>query len=256
MSPVTTNLRTYDMADVHVFESRKEMAIAAAENAARLINEAILERGTSRIMIATGNSQLDLVEELVKRDINWKSVHVFHMDEYVGINADHPASFRRWIRGHVEDQIHPATVNYIEGDAADVDSEIARYSRLLLAGSLDVAFVGFGENGHIAFNDPPSADFSDPQTVKRVTLESDCRYQQVGEGHFENFAMVPTEAITVSCAGLFRASAWISCVPERRKAMAVSRALTGPISTACPASIVRNHKNATVYLDRESASLL
>ncbi len=156
----------------------------------------------------------------------------------------------------IEDRVCPASLNYIEGDVADVDAEIERYSRLLLAGPLDVAFVGFGENGHIAFNDPPVADFSDPQTVKRVTLDADCREQQVGEGHFESVAAVPAEAITVSCMGLFRANAWICCVPESRKAKAVDRALNGVITTACPASIVRTHPNAFVYLDMESSALL
>ncbi len=247
----------YGSAIVRIFQTRKEMGIVAANNAAALINKAIGQRGRSRVLMATGNSQLDVVDELVKRpDINWKLVDVFHMDEYIGIGANHPASFRRWIRERVEDRVHPATVSYIEGDAISVDAEMERYSKLLLAGPLDVAFVGFGENGHIAFNDPPVADFTDPRIMKRVVLDTACRQQQVGEGHFESFSEVPAEAITVSCKGLLRAGAWISCVPEGRKAKAVRGALNGAITTACPASIIQTHANASVYLDMESAALL
>jgi len=248
---------TYGRARVHIFNTPKDMTIAAARDAEALIKKAIERRGNARLMMATGNSQLDMVGELVKLpSIDWKLIHVFHMDEYVGIDANHPASFRRWIREHVEEHVHPASVNYIDGGATDIDAEIARYSKLVLAGPLDIAFVGFGENGHIAFNDPPTADFFDPYTVKRVKLDADCQAQQVGEGHFESLSAVPAEAITVSCPGLFRADAWVSCVPESRKAKAVQKALNGAISTACPASIVRTHSNATVYLDSDSASLL
>jgi glucosamine-6-phosphate deaminase len=248
---------TYGKAKVQVFQTRQEMAVAAAQDAADLIKQALHRRGRARLMVATGNSQMHMVEELVKQPgIDWKLVDVFHMDEYVGIDSTHPASFRRWIRERLEERVHPASVNYINGSATDLDAEIARYSELLLAGPLDVAFVGFGENGHIAFNDPPTADFSDPLTVKRVALDEECQAQQVGEGHFDSLAAVPREAITVSCPGLFRAEAWVSCVPELRKAEAVRSALTGPIATTCPASIVRTHSNATVYLDADSASLL
>jgi glucosamine-6-phosphate deaminase len=248
---------TYGRAKVQIFRTTKDMAIAAAQGAEALINKAIQRRGNARLMMATGNSQLGMVRELLKLpSIDWKQVDVFHMDEYVGIDANHPASFRRWIREHVDERGHPASVNYIDGTAADIDAEIARYSKLVLAGPLDVAFVGFGENGHIAFNDPPTADFFDPLTVKRVRLDAECQAQQVGEGHFESLSAVPAEAVTVSCPGLFRADAWVSCVPESRKAKAVQKALNGAISTACPASIVRTHSNATVYLDADSASLL
>ena len=147
-------------------------------------------------------------------------------------------------------------MNYLAGDAADLNGEIERYSRLLLAAPIDLAFVGFGENGHIAFNDPPVADFNDPATVKKVVLDAACRQQQAGEGHFENFESVPKEALTVTCPGLFRAEAWICCVPDSRKAEAVRNALEGSISTGCPASIVRTHPNATVYLDPASAERL
>jgi glucosamine-6-phosphate deaminase len=260
MSGVTApppDVFAYGKAKVRIFDTQKEMGVAAAREARELIVRAIERRGGARIMVATGNSQINVVGELVKQTgIDWRKVLIFHMDEYLGIDANHPASFRRWIRERVETRVSPAHVNYIEGDAADVGQEIARYASLLAAGPLDVAFVGFGENGHIAFNDPPVADFNDPQMVKRVTLDAPCREQQVGEGHFGSVAEVPAEALTVSCSGLFRAQAWISCVPERRKAEAVRRALTGAIDVECPASLVQTHPKASVYLDSDSAALL
>jgi glucosamine-6-phosphate deaminase len=261
MSTASSTIQTdkplrYGKAKVQIFATRAELGLAAAKDAAALIEKAILERGYSRVMIATGNSQLDVVKELVKQpNVDWSKVDVFHMDEYVGVDENHPAGFRRWIRERVEDVVHPRSVNYINGEA-DVEAEIARYTALLQAGPLDIAFVGFGENGHIAFNDPPVADFHDPQTMKRVTLDATCRAQQVNEGHFASLETVPAEAITVSCSGLLRAKAWISCVPEARKAMAVRNALEGEISTRCPASIAREHENVSVYLDTESAALL
>ena len=246
---------SYGNARVRIYDSRQTMGHAAAEDAAALIRNTVNERGYARIMIATGNSQLDVIDSLVKQPgVPWKATEIFHMDEYLGIPANHPASFRRWIRERVEEPLRGVRVNYIEGDAPDPEMEMRRYTRLLLAGPIDLAFVGFGENGHIAFNDPPVADFEDPNVMRRVTLDEACRRQQVGEGHFSALSDVPAEALTVSCSGLLRARAWICCVPEQRKAQAVYRALSGEISTECPASIVRTHSNAQVYLDPESAS--
>lgn len=207
-------------------------------------------------MVATGNSQIAFMDALTRQSIDWNRVDVFHMDEYLGISDDHSASFRLWIKTRLEDKVHPRHMHYIQGDSPDPDAEILRYSALLEAAPIDVAFVGFGENGHVAFNDPPTADFNDPLTVKRVQLDEACRQQQAGEGHFKDLASVPREAITVTCPGLFRARAWVSCVPEGRKAKAVKCALEGPISTACPASLIRNHPDATLYLDADSAALL
>ncbi|HEV2326258.1 MAG TPA: glucosamine-6-phosphate deaminase [Terracidiphilus sp.] len=248
---------SYGNARVRIYSTRRKMGLAAAEDAAAHIRKTVEERGLARIMIATGNSQLDVIDSLVKQPtVPWKLTEIFHMDEYLGLAADHPASFRRWIRERVEEPLHGVRVNYIEGDAPDPEVEMRRYTQLLRSGPIDLAFVGFGENGHIAFNDPPMADFEDPCMMRRVTLDEACRRQQVGEGHFHTLADVPAEALTVSCSGLLRARAWICCVPEQRKAQAVHRALLGEISTECPASIVRTHANAKVYLDPESASVL
>jgi glucosamine-6-phosphate deaminase len=147
-------------------------------------------------------------------------------------------------------------MHYIEGDVPDLEVEMTRYAGLLNGGQIDVAFVGFGENGHIAFNDPPVADFNDPATLKIITLDELCRKQQAGEGHFPDIESVPKEAITITCPGLFRAKSWICCVPEKRKATAVKNALEGPVSESCPASLVRRHADAYVLLDADSASEL
>ena len=243
-------------ARVGVYRSAAMAGPAAAVQAARLIQRAIAEQGRARVIAATGNSQIPVANALVEQDIDWQAVELFHMDEYAGIKPDHPSSFRYWIRTRLEEKTRPRVAHYLEGDATDLDAEMKRYSELLKAAPIDLAFVGFGENGHIAFNDPPVADFNDPAMVKRITLDEACRRQQAGEGHFREVASVPEQAATITCTGLFRAKSWICCVPERRKAEAVRNALEGPISEACPASLVRRHPAAFVFLDSDSASQL
>ena len=231
--------------------------MAAADHAAQIIREAVEDHGSARVVFATGNSQLHMIGALVEiPGVPWSSVEAFHMDEYVGMPASHPSSFRFWIKTRLQDRVHPGVVQYLAGDAPDLDAEMQRYSRLLNASPIDLAFVGFGENGHIAFNDPHVADFADTATVKRVVIDEASQRQQAGEGHFNSPESVPKDALTITCPGLFKAAAWVCCVPELRKANAVRDALEGPISIACPSSIVRSHPNATVYLDTESASLL
>ncbi len=250
--------RSFQAGEAAVFieANIESVGASAARQAANLIRRAIAKRGKARIIAATGNSQIYVVAALVKEDVNWSVVEVFHMDEYVGISADHPASFRRWIRERIEKTVSPGKIQYLDGDAPDIAAEIERYTGLLTTAPIDLAFVGFGENGHIAFNDPHEADFEDPATVKKATLDEACRLQQVGEGHFEGLFSVPKYALTVSCSGLFMAENWVCSVPEARKARAVQCALEGPISVSCPASLGQRHANTFVYLDTESAALL
>ncbi len=243
-------------ARIHIYPTTEALGAAAAARAASLIRSAIEKHQRARVIVATGNSQLPLVNALVQQKLDWKAVEIFHMDEYAGMSADHPASFRRWIRMRVEEKVHPRKTNYLAGDAADLDAEMMRYTALLRAAPIDLAFVGFGENGHIAFNDPHVANFNDPATVKLITLDEASRKQQAGEGHFKDLESVPRKALTVTCSGLFRSESWVCCVPELRKAQAVRNALEGPVSESCPASLVRRHPNADVYLDADSASLL
>jgi glucosamine-6-phosphate deaminase len=247
----------FGTAHVRIYPSRQALGAAAASDAARIITNAVREKGRARIIVATGNSQLELIGALAGvPGVPWESVEVFHLDEYVGMPNTHPSSFRLWIKRRIEDVVHPGTIQYMRGDAPDLNAEMERYTKLLNGALIDLAFVGFGENGHIAFNDPHVADFADPATIKRVVMDDASRRQQAGEGHFDSPELVPHEALTVTCSALMRSAAWICAVPELRKAQAVRNALKGPIATTCPSSIVRTHPNATVYLDEESASLL
>lgn len=243
-----------DALRVRVFPDSSALGSAAAEHASTILRDAIAARGVTHAMFATGNSQLDFLDALVHDDrVHWTRVVGFHMDEYVGIGADHPASFRRYMRERLVERVPLAAFHYVEGDAIDVDGECARYAELLRAHPLDLCCLGIGENGHLAFNDPPVADFDDPLDVKVVQLDDACRRQQVGEGHFPDVVAVPTHAITVTIPALLRASAVLAIVPEARKAEPVRRALEGPIDTACPASILRRQPQAALYLDTGSA---
>jgi glucosamine-6-phosphate deaminase len=246
----------FDALTVHV-DDVDEMARDAAVEAADAIRGAIADRGEANVMLATGNSQLAFLVELIQLpDIAWDRVRAFHMDEYVGVAASHSASFRRYMRERVAAHLPIMEFHYIEGDAPDPGAEAARYAALLREYPLDLTCAGIGENGHLAFNDPPVADFDDPLAVKVVALDEASRRQQVGEGHFATIADVPTHAITVTIPALLLAERVLVIVPEARKAQAVRDALYGPISTACPASILRRQENAMLFLDLESSTLL
>jgi glucosamine-6-phosphate deaminase len=243
--------------DVRVHPDVRALARAAADEAAAAIRAAVSSRGVAHAMFATGNSQLAFTDALVGETpgVSWGDVVVFHMDEYVGVGPEHPAGFARWIRERISDRAHPREAHYLDGLAEPV-GECARYGELLSRHPLDLCCLGIGENGHLAFNDPPVADFEDPQDVKVVELDRACREQQVGEGHFPDFAAVPQRAMTVTIPALLRARNVICVVPEARKAAPVRAALTGPVSTACPASVLRTRTNAVLHLDSDSASLL
>ncbi|MFP4283786.1 MAG: 6-phosphogluconolactonase [Opitutales bacterium] len=252
-----SSLLSFDGLTAGVYPDPAALGVAAAEAAVATLENVLANKPRARLMIGTGNSQESTIGALVRHPaLDWSRIEVFHMDEYVGLSPDHPASFRRWLRTRVEETARPAALHYLAGDAPDLAAEIERYTQLLLAAPLDLSFIGFGENGHIAFNDPHVADFEDPATLKRVVLDEACRRQQVGEGHFDSLEAVPTEALTVTCPGLFRARRWIAVVPEKRKAEAVRAALTGPVTPACPGSLIRRHANVDLFLDEASASLL
>ncbi len=242
---------------VEVAPDTAAMARAAADRAARVLVEAVARRGVAHAMFATGNSQLDFVDLLVHHTggVPWRDTVVFHMDEYVGIGPDHPAGFQHWIRRRIVEPAAPRAAHYLDG-LASPDRECARYAALLAEYPLDLCCLGIGENGHLAFNDPPVADFEDPDDVKVVTLDAACRRQQVGEGHFAADADVPREAVTVTIPALLRAGRVLAIVPEARKAEPVRQALEGPVGVACPASILQRSGHATVFLDAQSAGLL
>ncbi len=246
-----------DALTVKVFDAIDTLARDAAIDAADAVRAAVDARGEANVMFATGNSQLAFLAELVKiAGVAWDHVRAFHMDEYVGLPPTHPASFQRYMRERVATQLPVKEFHYLQGDTGDAEAEAERYAALLTASPLDVCCCGIGENGHLAFNDPPVADFDDPRAVKVVALEEASRRQQVGEGHFPSIDAVPTHAITVTIPALLAATRVLAIVPEGRKAHPVRDALYGPITTACPASVLRRFPNATVYLDDESSALL
>jgi glucosamine-6-phosphate deaminase len=233
------------------------LGAVAARRAATVIQDAVTARGYASVMFASGNSQRDFLAFLTTDPtVSWSHVVGFHMDEYLGIDATHPASFRRYMRERVVDVAHPAEFHEICGDATDASVECERYAELLRAEPLDLCCLGIGENGHLAFNDPAVADFGDPTDVKVVDLDDACRRQQVGEGHFADIDAVPRRAITVTIPALLRAREVLAIVPEARKAEPVRRALSGPVDTACPASILRTRPNVTLYLDPDSSALI
>jgi len=249
--------RVVDHLRVEAHPDSAALARAAAGRAAAVLRDAVAANGVAHAMFATGNSQLEFIDTLVGATdgVPWGDTVVFHMDEYVCVGPDHPAGFQRWIRERISDRVHPRQSHYIDG-LADPEEECGRYARLLADHPLDICCLGIGENGHLAFNDPPVADFDDPLDMKIVELDRDCRLQQVHEGHFGDLDAVPALALTATIPALLRAGTVLAVVPEARKAGPVRAALTGPVSTTCPASSLRTRDNLTLYLDPGSASLL
>jgi glucosamine-6-phosphate deaminase len=248
---------TAGLMPVAVYRDPAELGLAAAAAVGAHLRELLATRDTVRYVLATGNSQIEFTKSLLAdTGIEWRRIECFHMDEYVGIRPDHPASFRRWMRERVETRVHPRAFHYIEGDSPDPEAECKRYARLLSEAPIDLITLGIGENGHIAFNDPPVADFDDPKLVKIVRLDEACKQQQVGEGHFPDLLSVPTHAITLTIPALVGASRLFCLVPEGRKARAVRDTVKGPIATSCPASILRRFAKASFLLDGQSAGLI
>ncbi|MCX6621370.1 MAG: 6-phosphogluconolactonase [Acidobacteria bacterium] len=242
---------------VRIFDSARALGAAAAHDAAVLIQNGIRRRGLARLIFSAANSQLEMVASLTPHPgIEWGAVEIFHVDEWLGMAASHPASFAGWIRTNIAARVQPLRIHYLAGDAGDVAAECRRCAALLAAAPIDVSFLGIGENGHLGFNDPHEADFADPELVRAVTLDRRCRLQQFEEGHWPGLDSVPGQGLTLTCPALVGADHIICSVPDRRKAEAVRDALEGPLSTACPASLLRTQPQARLYLDLESASLL
>lgn len=247
----------FEKLPVETYPDFETVGQRAGSKASQILRLAIETRGGANLVLATGNAMLSFLNFLSRTEgVEWSKVRVFHMDEYVGMKANHPASFRNFLHEKIVDHVHPADFFEIRGDAFDVELECRRYSDLLHRYPADLCCLGFGENGHLAFNDPPFADFDDPLWVKVVSLDVRSRQQQVGEKHFSSLADVPHLAITMTIPALLSARQVLGIVPEKRKAEAVKSALTGPISENCPASILRTVEHARLYLDRDSASLL
>jgi glucosamine-6-phosphate deaminase len=240
---------------LRVFNEKKEAGGAAAEQAARLIRDAIRERGLARIVAATGASQFDFLDALTTApDIDWRNVELFHLDEYIGLSMTHPASFCKYLQERLISKTGISRHHLLSG-AGEPKDVIRRASNAISSAPIDVAFAGIGENGHLAFNDPP-ADFNTTAPYIIVNLDEPCRQQQVGEGWFANIAEVPTQAISMSVRQILKSRAIISVVPDARKAQAVKACFEGPISPMFPASILRTDVDAMIYLDKQSASML
>jgi glucosamine-6-phosphate deaminase len=241
---------------ISVSNDKQSSGRLAAKRGSELINEAIAEKGYATIIVATGASQFEMLESLVRAEVNWSKVEAFHLDEYIGIPVTHPASFRKYLKERFVEKVgNLKQFHYIDGDAQDIDSEIARLEALIGSKEIDVAFVGVGENGHLAFNDPP-ADFDTERPYLVVDLDDACRRQQLGEGWFPTFDDVPTQAVSMSVRQIMKSAHIINTVPDGRKAKAVSCALTGPVSNLCPASILQTHADCNWFLDADSAALL
>ena len=238
---------------VYVFDTREEMGKVAAADAAKRINAVIEKNGVANVIFAAAPSQNDLFENLLKEDIDWSKVRGFHQDEYVGIDASEPAGFGNFLRRAIFDHVQFKEIHYLLCDESEAEKKCEEYADLLKKYPADLIFLGIGENGHLAFNDPAVADFEDPKMVKIVELDDVCRQQQVNDGCFATLNDVPKFAMTLTMSYIMSVSEAICVVPTDRKANAVYGALEGPVTTECPASILRKHANAALYLDKNSA---
>ena len=239
-----------------VFKDKVSLGHAAAEQAATTIRRAIVEHGRARIVAATAASQLEFLDALTKtQDIDWSRVEAFHLDEYIGLPATHPGSFRKMLMEQLVNKTGIIHYHLLEGDAADPAAVAREVGKLLASAPIDFAFLGFGEYGHIAFNDPP-ADFTTEDPYLIVNLDEGSRRQQVGEAWFADISQVPQRAISMSARQILKAKEILVIVPDQRKAQAVKASLEGAITPMVPASILRTHSHAILYLDTNSASLL
>jgi glucosamine-6-phosphate deaminase len=239
-----------------LFDDKVSLGRAAARQAAATIRNAIAQNGQARIVAATGAAQFEFLAALTATPhIEWSKVEAFHLDEYIGLPASHPGSFRKFLKDNLASKTGIVNFHYLDGNATDLPLAVREVSGQLVSGPIDIAFLGIGENGHIAFNDPP-ADFNTEDPYLIVNLDEACRRQQVGEAWFADISQVPKRAISMSAKQILKARELLVVVPEQRKARAVKACLEGEISPMAPASILRRHPNVTVYLDRNSASLL
>jgi glucosamine-6-phosphate deaminase len=242
--------------EIYIAENKIISGKMAAEAAAEKLKQAVVNQGRATFVVATGTSQLDFLEALTSdKSIDWNRTTMFHLDEYIGIPDTHPASFCKYLRENLVEKVHPDIVHFINGEADDAHAECARLNHLISQHEIDVAFVGMGENGHLAFNDPP-ADFETRAPYIIVELDEACRNQQVGEGWFASLEDVPKQAISMSIQQIMKSKAIICIVPEKRKARAVRDCIEGHLTPEHPASILQKHVDTQVYLDEESASLL
>jgi len=249
------HLQMRGAAVLKIFNDKKSLAKAAADHAASAIREAISLNGCARIVVASAASQIEFLDALTREPgIDWTKVEAFHLDEYIGLPSTHPGSFRKMVREQLIEKTGITKYHLIDGEGNPAEI-VASVSREIASAPIDIAFVGIGENGHLAFNDPP-ADFETEEPYLIVNLDEACRQQQVGEAWFTDISEVPKQAISMSVRQILKAKEIIAVVPDARKARAVKTCFEGEITPMAPASILRTHADATMYLDRNSAALL
>ncbi|HLJ87923.1 MAG TPA: glucosamine-6-phosphate deaminase [Candidatus Angelobacter sp.] len=240
---------------IKVFDDKQSLSQAASRHAAEAIRQAIHKKGRARVVAATAASQIVFLDHLTSEpEIDWSKVEVFHLDEYVGLSITHPGSFRKMLMEQLIQKTGVVQYHLLDGEG-DVSETFRRVNQAIAAEPIDIAFLGIGENGHIAFNDPP-ADFQTEEPYLIVALDEACRRQQVGEAWFADLSQVPTHAISMSVRQIMKARELLAVVPDTRKAAAIKACFEGEIGPMAPASILRQHGNATIYLDKNSASLL
>jgi glucosamine-6-phosphate deaminase len=241
-----------DSLSVRVYRKRDETGTAAGEAAAARMKELLAQKERVRVIFAAAPSQNEMLDALASdRAIEWPRVTAFHMDEYIGLPDGAPQAFGQYLRDRLFDRVRPGRVHYIDGKN-EIREECRRYEALLSEAPIDIVCLGIGENGHIAFNDPPVADFNDPLLIKPVELDEVCRQQQVNDGCFDSFDEVPTHALTLTIPALLSGAHLICVVPGERKRQAVARTLRGPVSPDCPSSSLRTHPDCLLFLDEAS----
>ncbi|MGI6004122.1 MAG: glucosamine-6-phosphate deaminase [Christensenellales bacterium] len=237
-----------------VFDTPQLLGKEAATRAAAYLNQAIAEKGAARFLLSTGLSQFEFFNHIINEPIDWRKVEVFHLDEYVGIAENHPASFVKYIKDRLLRFITPKQA-YLVDNTGNIQENIAYLTEQIRKAPIDVAMIGIGENAHVAFNDPP-ADFDTKESFIIVRLDEKCRQQQVGEGWFEHVGQVPEKAVTMTVFQIMQSRHILSCVPHREKARAVKKTIEMDVTNEVPATILKTHPSWTLLLDRESASLL
>lgn len=244
---------TKDNLRVEIYDTRAEMGAAAGTLAARRLRDALAEKSEVNVIFAAAPSQNEMLETLVAApDIDWGRVNAFHMDEYIGLTREAPQCFGNFLKDHIFGKLPFKAVHYIDCEATDKEAECARYTALLRQFPVDIVLLGIGENGHVAFNDPPVADFQDPALVKIVELDPVCRQQQVNDGCFAALDLVPKFALTLTVPALMAGRHLVCTVPAATKARAVKQTVNGPIGEHCPATAMRRHESAVLFCDRDS----
>ena len=250
------NKTVIDGDDINIYESRALMGAAAAQAAADTVNSLLKEQNEVNMVFAAAPSQNEFLAALTEQPIDWTRINAFHMDEYIGLPAGSTAAFAYYLQKHLFEKVPFKAVHYLNGNATDALAECNRYTKLLNDHPIDIVCMGIGENNHIAFNDPPVADFKDAKTVKIVALDEACRQQQVNDGCFASFDEVPTHALTLTVPALLNCKEIFCIVPGKRKAKAVFNTFNKPVTELYPSTALRMHGNVRLFLDKDSAGLL